>query len=205
VTADVKLGVTLPQFTGDAGRFLDGARRAEALGLDSVWLFDHLWPPWGGPDDPVLEQDLDAADAAAAAFAQRYRGRVSALDAAGLAQACAELEATGTPIERVGAFAHLRFAADTRDETCGALMAKVHERQAGVSSGTLFFELEWNALSDERADELLADPARRAALGRAGAERVRARYGWERVADSVLALYDEVIGRGSIAIGNAAR
>jgi alkanesulfonate monooxygenase SsuD/methylene tetrahydromethanopterin reductase-like flavin-dependent oxidoreductase (luciferase family) len=55
VTADVKLGVTLPQFTGDAGRFLDGARRAEALGLDSVWLFDHLWPPWGGPDDPVLE------------------------------------------------------------------------------------------------------------------------------------------------------
>jgi alkanesulfonate monooxygenase SsuD/methylene tetrahydromethanopterin reductase-like flavin-dependent oxidoreductase (luciferase family) len=55
VEARVKLGVTLPQFTGDADRFLDGARRAEALGLDSLWLFDHFWPPWGGPEDPVME------------------------------------------------------------------------------------------------------------------------------------------------------
>lgn len=39
-----RLGVTLPQFTGDRDEVLEGARRAEAAGLDSVWLFDHLWP-----------------------------------------------------------------------------------------------------------------------------------------------------------------
>ncbi|MDQ3751925.1 MAG: LLM class flavin-dependent oxidoreductase [Actinomycetota bacterium] len=40
----VKLGVTLPQFTGDRDAVLEGAGRAEAAGLDSVWVFDHLWP-----------------------------------------------------------------------------------------------------------------------------------------------------------------
>lgn len=40
----VCLGVTLPQFTGDRAEVLAGVQRAEAAGLDSVWLFDHLWP-----------------------------------------------------------------------------------------------------------------------------------------------------------------
>ncbi|HEV2711634.1 MAG TPA: glycosyltransferase [Gaiellaceae bacterium] len=44
----------------------------------------------------------------------------------------------------------------------------------------------------EAVRELLADPARRAAYGRAGTERARARYGWERVADSALGIYAEV-------------
>ena len=51
----VRVGVTLPQFTRDTGEFVDGALRAEALGYDSVWVFDHLWPLTGGRDRPVLE------------------------------------------------------------------------------------------------------------------------------------------------------
>jgi alkanesulfonate monooxygenase SsuD/methylene tetrahydromethanopterin reductase-like flavin-dependent oxidoreductase (luciferase family) len=50
-----KLGVTLPQFTDDRSKFVDGARRAEDCGLDSVWLFDHLWPLSGGKDRPIIE------------------------------------------------------------------------------------------------------------------------------------------------------
>lgn len=53
--SDVLLGVTLPQFTDDAARFLDGARRAEDAGLDSVWVFDHLWPLSGSKQRPILE------------------------------------------------------------------------------------------------------------------------------------------------------
>lgn len=49
------MGTTLPQFTGDRARFVEGARRAEALGLDSIWVFDHLWPLTGGKERPVLE------------------------------------------------------------------------------------------------------------------------------------------------------
>ena len=51
----VRLGVTLPQFTRDVQVFVDGARRAEALGLDSIWVFDHLWPLTGGKERPILE------------------------------------------------------------------------------------------------------------------------------------------------------
>lgn len=40
----VRLGVTLAQFSGDRDELLKGVRRAEAAGLDSIWLFDHLWP-----------------------------------------------------------------------------------------------------------------------------------------------------------------
>ncbi len=51
----LQLGVTLPQFTDDGTRFVDGARRAQSAGLDSVWVFDHLWPLAGSKDRPVLE------------------------------------------------------------------------------------------------------------------------------------------------------
>jgi alkanesulfonate monooxygenase SsuD/methylene tetrahydromethanopterin reductase-like flavin-dependent oxidoreductase (luciferase family) len=51
----VRLGVTLPQFTGDPSKLLDGARRAEDAGLDSVWLFDHLWPLTGGKSRSMFE------------------------------------------------------------------------------------------------------------------------------------------------------
>lgn len=40
----MKVGITLPQFREDAGPALDTARRAEAAGLDGVFVFDHLWP-----------------------------------------------------------------------------------------------------------------------------------------------------------------
>jgi alkanesulfonate monooxygenase SsuD/methylene tetrahydromethanopterin reductase-like flavin-dependent oxidoreductase (luciferase family) len=48
----VKVGVTLPTFRDD-GAALDVARRAEALGLDGVFVFDHLWP-LGQKDRPSL-------------------------------------------------------------------------------------------------------------------------------------------------------
>jgi alkanesulfonate monooxygenase SsuD/methylene tetrahydromethanopterin reductase-like flavin-dependent oxidoreductase (luciferase family) len=51
----IKLGVTLPQFTSDPRLFVDGIYRAEAAGLDSIWVFDHLWPLTGGKERPILE------------------------------------------------------------------------------------------------------------------------------------------------------
>ena len=40
----IRIGVTLPQFRHDAEPAVDVARRAEAGGLDGVFVFDHLWP-----------------------------------------------------------------------------------------------------------------------------------------------------------------
>jgi alkanesulfonate monooxygenase SsuD/methylene tetrahydromethanopterin reductase-like flavin-dependent oxidoreductase (luciferase family) len=49
----VKVGVTLPQFRDEADTALAAALRAEELGLDGVFCFDHLWP-MGRPGRPAL-------------------------------------------------------------------------------------------------------------------------------------------------------
>lgn len=51
----IKLGVTLPQFTSDRERLVDSAQAAEELGLDSMWVFDHLWPLGGPKTRPIYE------------------------------------------------------------------------------------------------------------------------------------------------------
>jgi len=55
----MKLGVSLPVFTGDPARPLAVASRARELGIDGVFAPDHLFPPVfyppSGPDRPALE------------------------------------------------------------------------------------------------------------------------------------------------------
>lgn len=48
----MRVGLTLPSFRSDASA-VDGALRAEELGIDGVFAFDHLWP-LGRPDRPAL-------------------------------------------------------------------------------------------------------------------------------------------------------
>src|SRR5438067_4801834 len=49
----MRLGVTLPQFREEAEPAIAVARRAEAVGLDGVFVFDHLWP-LHQPERPAL-------------------------------------------------------------------------------------------------------------------------------------------------------
>ena len=99
---------------------------------------------------------LAEADERAAAFAERYAGNVAELDGPGLAEAMAELAGDRRARRpRAGNYAHLRFAVDTIDPANGALVARVSEKATAVETKLLFFDLEWAAVDDERADELL--------------------------------------------------
>ena len=49
----MKVGITLPQFRDEGDTALAAARRAEELGIDGVFCFDHLWP-MGQPGRPAL-------------------------------------------------------------------------------------------------------------------------------------------------------
>jgi oligoendopeptidase F len=114
--------------------------------------------------DPLVEgegaegadRQLARADELAAAFSERYAGRVKDLDGAELAEAMAALQEIIELVGRAGNYAHLRFSVDTADPANGALVARVTERATAVETKLLFFELEWAALDDERAEELLA-------------------------------------------------
>jgi len=139
---------------------------AEAVEWDLSDLYE-------GPDDPLLERDLDEATAAARSFRERFRGRFGELSAGELAEATAELERIESTVDRAGTFAELRFAANTYDESRGALVQRVRERATAIETELLFFELEWAALPDDDVEHLLADDA----LARyRGVLRARRRY-----------------------------
>ncbi len=114
-----------------------------------------LAPLVHGEDEAGADRLLDEADARASAFAETYAGRVAELDGAGLAEAVAELQTIAELAGRAGSFALLHFSTDTADPTRGALMQRVQEKGTQIETQLLFFELEWAALDDERADELL--------------------------------------------------
>jgi oligoendopeptidase F len=99
---------------------------------------------------------MAGAQEAAEAFAERYRGKVAELDAAGLAEALRTLEKLSDKVGRAGSYAGLDFATDTQDPTRGALMQEAQERGAALQTTLLFFDLEWNELPDEQAERLIA-------------------------------------------------
>jgi oligoendopeptidase F len=140
--------------SAEATRAPDGAAAGGGPAAGVRWDLSHLY---GGPDDPRVDADLDASLTRAQAFAERYRGRLGALDSAELALAVDELEALQEPVARVGAYAQLLFAADTSAPRHGALLQHVQERITEIRNALLFFELEWLSLDAERVDALLAD------------------------------------------------
>ena len=99
---------------------------------------------------------IDDAQKRAEAFAERYRGTLAEIDAAGMAEAMRELEAISDLVGRGGTYASLAFSVDTASPEVGSLMQQVRERSAKLATTLLFFDLEWNELDDERAEELLA-------------------------------------------------
>ncbi|MGH2942607.1 MAG: M3 family oligoendopeptidase, partial [Solirubrobacteraceae bacterium] len=115
-----------------------------------------LSPLVHGEGDAGADRLLDEAAERAQAFADTYAGRVAELSAAEFAAAIAELQELSELASRSGHYAMLRFSVDTADPEIGALMQRMQEKSTQVETMLLFFELEWAALDDERAEELLA-------------------------------------------------
>jgi oligoendopeptidase F len=125
---------------------------AEEVGWDLTDLFE-------GIDDPRIDADVAEAEAAAAAFRERHHGKIAELDAPGLAEAVAEHERIEATIVRPLTYAHLVFATNMAEPKHGALVARLGEKAAALETQLLFFPLEWAAVAEEVAEELLAHPA----------------------------------------------
>lgn len=109
-------------------------------------------------DDPALQRDMEALEQMADTFASTYRGRVAQLDAEELVEAMIEQERISDLSGRIGSFAFLNFSTNTTDPQLGALVQKVQEHGSRLQQKLLFFDLEWKAVDDDRAQKLLADP-----------------------------------------------
>ena len=119
----------------------------------SAW---DLEPLVDGEGEAGVQRRLGDALERAKAFAARYAGKLDELDGPGLQQAMDELAAIHELVGRAGYYAALRFSTDTADPANGALLQRVQEQETAIQTTLLFFELEWAALTDERAEELLA-------------------------------------------------
>jgi oligoendopeptidase F len=125
---------------------------AEEVGWDLSDLYD-------GPDDSRLQGELDEAKTATEAFRDRYRGHVAALEAPALAEAVLERERIESMLDRVMTFAQLRFSTNMADPPRGALVQRIQEEYAALTTELLFFGLEWAAVDDDHAERVLADDA----------------------------------------------
>ncbi|MFI4988553.1 MAG: M3 family oligoendopeptidase [Alphaproteobacteria bacterium] len=122
------------------------------------WDLADLYP---GPASPELARDLAASAEAAAALAQRYRGKLAGLSAAALAAAIAEYERISETLGRLASYAELRHAGNMSDPAISRETQDMREKVTDISAETLFFTLELNRLDDDRLAQLVETPALR--------------------------------------------
>jgi oligoendopeptidase F len=120
---------------------------------DVAW---DLAPLVRGDEESGPDLLMEEATTRAEAFAEAYAGRIAQLEPPEFASAVAELHEISELAGRAGNYAMLRFSVDTADPAIGALMQRVQEKGTAIETELLFFELEWAALEDDRAEELLA-------------------------------------------------
>ena len=99
---------------------------AAALGALPQWDLSDLYP---APDSKELAADLDRMEADAAAFEDRFKGKLGEMDGAALGAAIAEYERIDETISRAGSYAQLVYAGDQSDpqngkfyQGCGMLL-----------------------------------------------------------------------------------
>ncbi len=129
---------------------------AAALGALPQWDLSDLYP---ASDSKELAADLDRMGAAAAAFEDRFKGKLGGMDGAALGAAIAEYEHIDETMSRAGSYAQLVYAGDQSDPQNGKFYQGVFERLNAISVKLLFFTLEINRIEDDRLDAMLEAPA----------------------------------------------
>jgi len=126
--------------------------------LDAVaWDLTDLLDGAGSQDAATaVDAMLDESQRRADAFAEAHAGRIAELDGPGLVAAMQELGELQDLLGRAASYAVLSFSENTADPVRGALLQRMQEKGTAIETRLLFFDLEWAALPDERAAELLA-------------------------------------------------
>ncbi len=120
-----------------------------------VWNLADLY---AGPDDPSIEADMKWCRQRAGELS-RYRGKVGTLYATELLEAVRKLEDLYERAQKLMAFSYLYFSIRTQDSAASALFQSQKELYSELHRDTLFFELEWTKLEEDRARALTSDPA----------------------------------------------
>ena len=112
-----------------------------------------------GPDYAFIKIELAKGEKLATVFASDYRGKVTALDGAGLAKAISEYEKLSDLGGRIGSYAQLYYVGNTTDSARSKFYGDVNSKITEFSTQLLFFELDLNRIEDDKLHEALKVPA----------------------------------------------
>lgn len=120
-----------------------------------VW---DLSPLYASVDDPAIQTDMERANTLADQFVAAYKGKLASMDEEDFVDAMKAIEQIRDVTGRISSFASLVYSTDTADTTNGALLQRVQEFGAQLEQKLVFFNLEWNALSDEQVEKIINNP-----------------------------------------------
>jgi len=123
------------------------------LETDSIiWDLADLYQ---GPNDPVIDNQIKSLAKEAEDVRSSHEGRVNELGPEELNSLVSRLENIAAGLGRISTFAFLNFSTQTGNPEAGAFLQKIEEAASQISTKTIFFELEWNKIAQEEAEQLL--------------------------------------------------
>ena len=132
----------------------DGSTAApeRKLGALPEWDLSDLYP---GRDSAELKRDLERSEADAAAFRERFEGKLAGLSGAALGAAIAAYEKLQETLGRVMSYAYLVYAGNMEDPEIGRFFQNMQEKVNAISTVLLFFTLELNRIEDAALEDKL--------------------------------------------------
>jgi oligoendopeptidase F len=119
-----------------------------------IWRLTDLY---SSQSDPQLQKDILHCQTVATHINTEYSGRVASLTPEEIYALVEKLEEIAAKKGRISTFAFLQFSTNTKDPEAGAFLQKVREIGSKINKETIFFELEWNQLSNKQAQSLLSE------------------------------------------------
>jgi oligoendopeptidase F len=119
-----------------------------------TWNLEDLYL---GENDPKLLEDLRWCREEADILAGLYRTRVAELTPEELMEAIQRYERLHERAARILSHGYLNFATQTQSSAASAVRQSAQEFQSALRRDTLFLELEWTQLHEDRAGTLLLE------------------------------------------------
>ncbi|TKB07161.1 M3 family oligoendopeptidase [Desulforhopalus sp. IMCC35007] len=127
----------------------------EQLGTtDITWNLGDLF---SGPKDPAIDVDITWCETEAVSIRRQYYQKMETLHPVDFLDLVTRIEALDCKISKLATYSFLNFTTQMANAEAGALDQRIREVDSKCGTETVFFELEWNMLTDEKADFFLAD------------------------------------------------
>lgn len=120
---------------------------------DILWNLKDLYQD---VSDPQIQKDLDWCETESLTLKEEFSGQLENISAEDFLGLIERYEALDTLFTKLGTYSFLNFTTQMDNSKAGALDQKVHEYYNRSSAQTVFFEIEWTNLTDEKAAALLA-------------------------------------------------